>query len=91
MVLFFLALFVRVPMYMGKYAFALDRSKSSWPYKAAVMSQIAKTVIRFLVRIRVTTRRSLEAGRDVENFALVERAPDALFQGFLAKTSVPRL
>lgn len=85
--LFVLTAFIRFPFYIAKYALPSNRPNPNWPYRAAVLNQISKIGLNFLSKIRVVTKRSLEPGKDKENFALVNSASDTLFKGFLASKS----
>ncbi|KAL9617151.1 MAG: hypothetical protein Q9160_008048 [Pyrenula sp. 1 TL-2023] len=88
--IFIATAFVRFPFYGAKYTLPSTRPNPNWSYKAAVFNQIFKVLFEFFSKIRISTPRSLEPGKDQKTFSLIEKAPDGLFQGFLAATEVPR-
>lgn len=89
-ILFIATAFIRFPFYGAKFTLPSTRPNRNWSYKTAVLNQIFKVLFEFFSKIRISTPRSLEPGKDQKTFSLIEKAPDGLFQGFLATTEVPR-
>lgn len=67
-----------------------SRDRTLIGHTGLLFNQVAKIVLEFLSKIRVKTDRSLQPGKDMGTFALVDSAPDDLFRGFLASAPIPR-